>query len=494
MEYVFILLLPLVLILLAYKFLFSSKTQRFNLPPGPTPFPIVGHLHIVKPPVHRLFRRFADKYGDIFSLRYGSRQVVVISSLPLARECFTGRNDVVLTNRPQFLTAQYIAYDYTTIGTAAYGDHWRNLRRICSLEILSSSRLTGFLSVRRDEIQRLLTKLSREHNGYVVELEPLLVDLTFNNIVRMVTGRRYYGDQVHNKEEANVFKKLVTQINDNSGASHPGDYLPFLKVFGHKYEKKVKALGEAMDAFLQRLLDDCRRDKESNTMVSHLLSLQLDQPKYYSDVIIKGLMLSMMLAGTDTAAVTLEWAMANLLRNPQVLKKAKAEIDEKVGEERLVDEPDIVNLPYLQNIVYETFRLCPAAPLLVPRSPSEDLKIDEYDVPRGTIVLVNAWAIHRDPKLWDEPERFMPERFEDQAAANVNKLMTFGNGRRTCPGATLGQRMVTLALGSLIQCFDWEKVSGEDIDMTENPGMAMRKLVPLRAVCHKRPIATNLFG
>lgn len=200
----------------------------------------------------------------------------------------------------------------------------------------------------------------------------------------------------------------------------------------------------------------------------------------------------MMLAGTDTAAVTLEWAMANLLKNPEVLKKAKAEIDERIGEERLVDEPDIANLPYLQNIVSETFRLCPAAPLLVPRSPSEDIKIGGYDIPRGTIVLVNAWGIHRDPKLWDEPERFMPERFENEEAAK--KLMVFGNGRRTCPGATLGQRMVLLALGSLIQCFDWEKVNGEDIDMTENPGMAMRKLVQLRAVCHKRPIMTNLLA
>jgi len=212
MDYVLI-VLPLALFLIAYKFLFSSKTQRFNLPPGPTPFPIVGHLHLVKPPVHRLFRRFAEKYGDIFSLRYGSRQVVVISSLPLVRESFTGQNDVILTNRPHFLTAKYVAYDYTTIGTAAYGDHWRNLRRICSLEILSSNRLTGFLSVRKDEIRRLLTKLSREYDGRVVELEPLLADLTFNNIVRMVTGRRYYGDQVRyiiNSPNINIFTNLCT--------------------------------------------------------------------------------------------------------------------------------------------------------------------------------------------------------------------------------------------------------------------------------------------
>ncbi|KAJ4907781.1 Cytochrome P450 protein [Raphanus sativus] len=242
----------------------------------------------------------------------------------------------------------------------------------------------------------------------------------------MVTGRRYYGDQVHNEEEANLFKKLVTQINDNSGASHPGDYLPILKVFGHGYEKKVKALGEAMDTFLQRLLDDCRGDGESNTMLSHLLSSQEDQPMYYSDVVIKGLMLVKSPVGDyggtrGVSGFAGGWksSIYVVLGLRGVLKKARAEIDDKIGQERLVDEPDIVNLPYLQNIVSETFRLCPAAPLLVPRSPSEDLKIGGYDVPRGTIVLVNSWAIHREPKLWDEPERFMPERFEDKAAANT---------------------------------------------------------------------------
>ncbi|KAF3514945.1 hypothetical protein F2Q69_00008813 [Brassica cretica] len=197
----------------------------------------------------------------------------------------------------------------------------------------------------------------------------------------------------------------------------------------------------------------------------------------------------MMIAGTDTSAVTLEWAMACLLNHPESLEKAKQEIDEKIGQERLIDEPDLANLPYLQNILSETFRLYPAAPLLVPRSTTEDIKVGGYDVPRGTMVMVNAWAIHRDPSLWNEPEKFKPERFNiGEGGEDVHKLMPFGNGRRACPGVGLGQRIVTLALGSLIQCFDWEKVNGEMVDMTETPGMAMRKKEPLWALCSSRPI------
>ncbi|CAN8276487.1 unnamed protein product [Cochlearia groenlandica] len=512
MFYYIIIILPIaIFLLLAYKQNSKPKTHRFNLPPSPPySLPILGHHHILKPPVHRLFHRLAKTHGPIFSLKFGSRLTVIISSSSLASECFTGQNDVVLSNRPHFLTAKYVAYNYTTVGTTPYGDHWRNLRRICSLEILSTNRLTKFLHIRKDEIFRMVTRLSRDmhdHNDVVdVELEPLLSDLTFNNIVRMVTGKRYYGnynEEQGQEEEANLFKNLVADVNDCSGARHAGDYLPkFLKVFGGGgFEKRVKSVGEAMDELLQRLLDECKRDDDKDgkntTMVNHLLSLQQKQPDYYTDVTIKGLMLGMILAGTDTSAVTLEWAMSCLLNNPNSLSKAKLEIDSKIGQDRLIDEPDLSNLPYLQSIVSETFRLYPAAPLLVPRSPSQDLKIGGYDVPRGAIVMVNAWSIHRDPDLWTEPDKFKPERFNVNGNVNgdgdVNKVMAFGNGRRACPGAGLGQRIVTLALGSLIQCFDWERINGQDeIDMTETIGMAMRKKVPLRALCRSRPIINKL--
>ncbi|XP_013614490.1 PREDICTED: cytochrome P450 81F1-like [Brassica oleracea var. oleracea] len=491
-------ILPLALLVIAYKFIFSYRTQRFNLPPSPPhSLPIIGHHRLIKPPVHRLFHGLAKTHGPIFYLRLGTRRAVVISSSALARECFTGHNDVVVSNRPRFLTSKYIAYNYTTIATTPYGDHWRNLRKICSLEIVSSKRLANFLHIRKEEIHRMLTRLSRDALiSKEVEVESLFYDLTFNNIVRMVTGKIYYGEDASDKAEADTFKKLIAYITSTSGARHPGEYLPFLKIFGRSFEKKVKAVGEAMDAILQRLLDECRGNKDGNTMVNHLLSLQQQDPEYYSEVIIKGLMLGIMFAASETSAVTIEWAMASLLNHPELLEKLKLEIDEKIGQDRLIEETDIPNLPYLQNVVSETLRLYPAAPLLVPRLTVEDIKIGGYDVPRETMVMVNAWSIHRDPELWTEPERFNPDRFNGGGEGekdDVRMLITFGSGRRMCPGAGLANKIVTLALGSLIQCFDWGRVNGKKIDMTEGPEMAMRKVVPLRAMCQLRPVMNKLL-
>ncbi|EOA18702.1 hypothetical protein CARUB_v10007280mg, partial [Capsella rubella] len=491
----YFIVLPLFIFLLSYKF----TRQNYNLPPSPWSLPVVGHLHLLKPPIHQLYHNLSQKYGPIFSLRFGSRRIVVISSSSLVQESFTGQNDIILTNRPLNMAAKYINYNGTTVGTSPYGDHWRNLRRICTVEILSNHRLSNFLHIRKEEIYRMLTHLSRDTNanGFtLVNLRPLLSDLAFNNIVRMVTGKIYYGNDDVSKEkeeEALLYKKLVSDIAAAAGASHAGDYLPVLKLFGNKYETKVKSTGKAVDEFLQRLLDECKRDMESNTMVSHLLSLQQQEPEYYTDVTIKGLMMGMINAGTETTAVALEWAMTNLLKHPKVLEKAKSEIDAEIGEDRLVDEPDIAVLPYLQNVVSETSRLFPVSPLLIPRLTAKDIKIGGYDVPKDTIVVVNAWTIQRDPKIWDDPESFKPDRFSNNGKEHyVHTLIPFGTGRRICPGAGLGQKIVTLALGSLIQCFEWAKVKGdEEIDMQVTNGLTMRKIEPLQALCRPRPIMTK---
>lgn len=188
--------------------------------------------------------------------------------------------------------------------------------------------------------------------------------------------------------------------------------------------------------------------------------------------------------------------MSNLLNHPQVLKRVKAELDAQVGQQNLVDESDLSKLTYLQNVISETLRLYPPAPLLLPHYSSDDCTISGYDLPRDTIVLVNAWAIHRDPNLWDDAESFKPERFEasDQGHDQVNKLLPFGLGRRACPGVGLAQRVVGLTLGALIQCYDWEKVSEEDVDMTERKGLTTPKAVPLEAKCKARPIMDKVLS
>ncbi|KAL4600053.1 hypothetical protein ACB092_11G170300 [Castanea dentata] len=456
----------------------SLHTKHKTLPPSSPSLPILGHLHLIKKPLHHTFHHFSQKYGNIFSLQFGSQLVVIVSSPSAAEECIT-KNDVVLANRPRLLMSKHLGYNHTTMTAAFYGDHWRNLRRISALEIFSTNRLNVFLGIRRDEVKHLLRKLSRNScQGFAkVELKSMFLELTFNIIMRMVEGKRYYGEDVKDEEEARQFKGIMKEIVGAGGASNAQELVPLLWWIDRgRLEERLKKLANKTDAFLQGLIDEKRRKEEKgNTMIDHLLSLQKSQPEYYTDQIIKGLILVLLIAGTDTSAVTLEWAMSNLLNHSQVLKKARIELDNQIGQEKLLNELDVSKLHYLQNIISEILRLHPVVPLLLPHMSSEDCTIGGYNVPRETMVLVNVWSIHRDPNIWHDATSFKPER-------------------RACPGASLAQRTMGLTLGSLIQCFEWERISEEEVDMVEGNGLTLPKAVALEAMCKARPIITKALS
>uniref|UniRef100_A0ACD5WPA3 Uncharacterized protein n=1 Tax=Avena sativa TaxID=4498 RepID=A0ACD5WPA3_AVESA len=186
--------------------------------------------------------------------------------------------------------------------------------------------------------------------------------------------------------------------------------------------------------------------------------------------------------------------MSLLLNKPEVLLKASEEIDACIGEPaRLLEATDLPKLQYLRSIIMETLRLYPPAPLLVPHESSADCTVGGFHIPQGTMLLVNTFAIHRDPGLWDEPTSFIPERFED--GINGGKMVIpFGMGRRRCPAEHLGMQMVGLALGTMIQCFDWERVGEELVDMTEGSGLTMPKQLPLDALYQPRPSMVRLLS
>lgn len=196
-------------------------------------------------------------------------------------------------------------------------------------------------------------------------------------------------------------------------------------------------------------------------------------------------MQSLLSAGTDTSSATIEWGLSLLVNHPQVLKKVQDEIDELVGHDRLIKEFDIPNLPYLHCIVLEILRLYPAAPLLLPHESSQECKVFGFDIPRGTILVVNAYAMHRDPEIWEDALVFKPERFLG-GEEKVKKMMPFGMGRRRCPGEGLSFRLVELVLGALVQCFEWERVEDVVVDMEGGPGLDMRKAIPLELMCKPR--------
>ncbi|KAK7412966.1 hypothetical protein VNO78_04762 [Psophocarpus tetragonolobus] len=480
--------------LLSVKHIRESRKYK-NIPPGPRGIPIIGNLNILERPLHRFLQRMSKTQGDIFSLWLGSRLAVVVSSPSAFNECFT-KNDVALANRPRSLSGKYIFYNYSTVGSCSYGEHWRNLRRITSQDVLSTQRIHSFAGIRKDETERMIDEMGKAscRDYGLVELSSMFHDMTYNNMMRMLSGKRYYGDesQIKDVEEAREFRQTVEELLQLAGVSNKADYLPFLRWFDFQnLEKRLKSINKRFDTFLDALILQQRSSNHPhNTMIHHLLLLQQSQPHYYTDQIIKGLVLAMLFAGTDSTAVTLEWSLSNLLNHPEIFKKARDELDTHIGQERLVSEADLPKLSYLKKIILETLRLHPPAPLAIPHVASEDIIIGGFNVPQDTLVMVNIWAMHRDPLLWKEPTCFKPERFDEEGLEK--KVIAFGMGRRACPGEGLALQNVGLTLGLLIQCFDWKRVSEEEIDMREANWFTLSRLTPLVAMCKARPLVNKI--
>nr|XP_043614590.1 cytochrome P450 81Q32-like [Erigeron canadensis] len=491
----------LIVSLISFIFVFKmliihKKSTKSNIAPSPSSLPIIGHLHLLNGLLHRILQNLSSKHGPIVALRFGNRPVIIISSPSAVEECFI-ENDIVLANRPLFLSGKYLHYDYTTIGFAPYGQLWRDLRRVMNLELFSTTRLKSYMGVREHEVRSFIKNLYQDiFEDYFtrVEMRSRIEAISFNILMIIVAQKRYYGNEVDDFEEASEFKDLTRDMFEILAEPNPGDFVPFLKWIDFRgFKKRLLELARKFDSFSQKLIDEIRCKRRSSfldqekgkTFIDAMLSLQESQLEYYTDNIIKGNIMTLLQAGTDTSSVTIEWAMSLLLNHPNVLRKARAELNKYIGHERLVQEADLPNLPYLQCVINETLRLFPSAPLLVPHEPSEDCTIGGYNVARGTIVIVNAWAIHRDPAVWEDPLSFKPERFE-----NVDKegyrFIPFGMGRRQCPGSGLAGRVVGLTLASLIQCFEWKRIGEELVGLSEGNGLTMPKKEPLQAMCKTR--------
>jgi cytochrome P450 len=308
----------------------------------------------------------------------------------------------------------------------------------------------------------------------------------------MISGKRYYGEDAV-ALEGKEFQILMNEYIELLGSGNLNDFFPILKWidFQGKKKKMVKLM-KKMDCFLQKLLDEKRRnwsnDQRNMTLIDVMLDLQQKEPEFYTHEIVKGVILVMLVAGSETSATTMEWALSLLLNHPEKMNKVKVEIDTYLRQDQLMNESDSLKLNYLQKVIMETLRLYPVAPLLIPHESSNDCNVCGFNIPKGTMLLVNLWTLHRDPNIWINPTWFVPERFEGGELSNdeIYNMLPFGIGRRSCPGSVLAKRFMGHALGSLIQSFEWERIEDEKINISDGIGLTMPKLEPLVALCKPR--------
>ncbi|CAN6357147.1 unnamed protein product [Urochloa humidicola] len=493
------LLLASSLLLLLLTWLLSASRRRIPSPPA---LPIIGHLHLLKKPLHRslaaLAKRYAGDDAGLLHLKFGARPVILITSPAVAGECFAA-HDVALADRPGLASRRILTGDLPAIGMCNYGPVWRQLRRLATVHALCAHRLAATAAARDAGARAMAARLwlaASGGGGAAVAVKAAAYEFVVGVIMAMVAGERMPEEKVRR------FKEMTEAGLAAAGAANRQDFLPVMRLldFG-RTAKKLATIAGARNQFGQNLIDDYRRRHASEqempitTVLGDLLRLQQEgSPELLDDAIIRSVCLSLLQAGTDTSSSTIEWAMALLLDNPDVLKKATTKIHSVVGTSRLIKESDLTRLPYLQSIITETLRLKPLAPNHIPHEASHDCVITGHTIARGTMVLVDVYSMQRDPNMWEDPEKFMPERFMDANVEEDGKrfMMPFGLGRRKCPGEGLALRMVGMALGVMIQCFEWECI-GEWVNLSEGSGLTMPMAVPLVALCQPRAEMESLL-
>lgn len=420
-------------------------------------------------------------------LELGNMPTIVVSSAEMAKEVMK-THDLDFCSRPSLVAAGKYSYNCLDISFSPYGEYWREMRKICILELFSAKRVQSFQSVREEEISLMIKSISRS-SATPVNLSKLTVTLANNLICREALGTKYQEDD----DEKGMLRRLFTEAQALLASTYVADFVPSIgwidRLTG--LEGKLEKNASMFDAFYEQVirehLDPKRTRPEHEDIVDVLLRLQKDASHLTKDH-IKAVLMDIFIAGTDTASATLVWAMAELARNPRLMRKAQEEIRASLGAKGKVEEGDLHQLQYLKSVVKETLRLHSPVPLLLPRKSIRRSRIHGYDILPNTRVYVNAWGIGRDPKSWDDPEEFIPERFMDSSIdykGHDFELIPFGSGRRICPALNLGALTVELALATMLYHFDWELPAGmskEDIDMSEAPGITVHKSSDLQLV------------
>ncbi|KAL5735711.1 hypothetical protein ACOSQ2_030499 [Xanthoceras sorbifolium] len=480
-----ILLTFLVFVFMVMKFRKTSKTSHqltSNLPPGPWKLPLIGNMHLLVGSLpHHCLTDLAKKFGPLMHLQLGEVSHVVISSPETARLVMK-IHDISFADRPRLVVGTL--YDFKDIAFAPYGDYWRQLRKICTLELLSAKRVQSCRYIREEEASNLIRSIS-SNAGSPINFTKMLFAFTND-----ITARAAFGGRCKDQEAFIVVTKKIIELAAGFALADVFPSIKLLAVFSGLRSELEKHRQEE-DKILDNIINEHRACKatgkagggEDQDLLHVLLNLMeagdLEVPLTTDN--IKAVILDLFIAGSETSSTTVEWAISEMLKNPRVLEKAQAEVRQVFDRKRNVDEASLHDLEYLKLVIKETFRLHPPAPLLLPRECRESCKIDGYDIPIGCRIIVNAWAIGRDPNYWTEAESFYPERFLgssiDYKGANF-ELIPFGAGRRICPGISFGIANVELPLAHLLYHFDWKlpnEMKNEDLDMTESFGATVRR-------------------
>uniref|UniRef100_A0A0E0KFP7 Tyrosine N-monooxygenase n=1 Tax=Oryza punctata TaxID=4537 RepID=A0A0E0KFP7_ORYPU len=471
-----------------------------SLPPGPVGLPVIGNIHqmLVNKPVFRwVHRLIADADGEIVCVRLGPVHVVAVTSPEMAREVLR-KNDAVFADRPTTFAAESFSVGYRSASISPHGDQWRKMRRVLTAEILSPAtehRLRGAREEEADHLVRYV--LSRCGRDAAVDVRHVARHFCGNVIRRLTLGRRHFREPsppaddegAPGRDEVEHVDSLFGTLN-YLDAFCVSDYFPALvglDLDGHEKVIKnvMRTLNRLHDPIVEERVEEWRllrkagerRDVADFLDVLASLDDAAGRPLLTVEE-IKAQTIDIMIATVDNPSNAVEWALAEMMNKPEVMRKAMDELDTVVGRHRLVQERDVRDLNYLKACIREAFRLHPYHPFNPPRVAMADTTIAGYSIPKGSQVILSRVGLGRNPRVWEDPLEFRPERHlsssypggGDAVALTEAELrfVSFSTGRRGCPGVSLGTLITVMLFARLLQGFEWSKPAGmERVELRE---------------------------
>ncbi|KAJ0235233.1 hypothetical protein HA466_0268270 [Hirschfeldia incana] len=457
------------------------KSKKLNLPPSPSKLPLIGNLHQIGNLPHKSLHDLSLEHGPFMFVDLGTTRYLIVSSADALEE-ITKNHDITISNRPTNTCLHPLMGNGQDLVYHPYGDHWKELRKISAIHLMSKNVVNRFQMLRDEEISSMLETIHLSS----VKGEEIDMSAMFNTVVSNVVHRSYTGS--YRKEEkkglenaTRIFLNWDVKFKKLLGSFCVEDLFPILAWMDRftGFKTLLKSTYLELDGIMETLISE--REKES--FVDVLLH-QRDNDKLDYDV--KAIMQGIFVAAVESVALELEWLLADLIKHPQVMKKAQEEVQRIVGTKSKITNNEIDQMQYLKCVIKETMRLHPAG--TVPRETSSKwIKVGGYDIPPKTKLLVNLFAVQRDPKIWENPEDFVPERFLDKNIELMGSkgYAPFGFGRRNCPGMAYGNALLEEIMANLLYRYDWKMPDGskpEELNMEEIVQFVVAKKYPLKLV------------
>ncbi|WRX23062.1 Cytochrome P450 - like 10 [Theobroma cacao] len=461
-----------------------TKKTTHQLPPGPFAIPFIGNLfwlHKPFPQIMALAPTLHSKYGPIYTLRVGSKPIIIIGSHSLAHQALIVQGAVFSDRPPAPASEKLFSCDQHNITSAFHGPTWLLFRRNLVSNILHSSKIKSYACARKWAIQILIDDLKSQSdfvdNGIQV-MEPIQHAI-FCLLVYMCFGQKLERKQI--KDIRDVQRRVLLSFNRSKMINL---FPRFGKIFFHQSWKELLTLRKDQEETLVPLIRARRALKDKNICqesflpyVDTLFDLNLpEQKRKLEEKEIVTLCSEFFTGGTDTTATSLQWIMANLVKYQHIQDKLFEEIKGVIGDGEVeIKEDDLRKMPYLRAVILEGLRRHPPSLFLVPHSVTKDVLLHGFLVPKDSVVTLTVGEMGRDPKVWENPMEFKPERFlngDDGEAFDFTgrkeiKMMPFGVGRRMCPAYNLAMLHLEYFVANLVWHFKWSNLKGHDVDLTE---------------------------